>query len=368
MKVALVYDRINKWGGAERVLLALKEIFPKALLYTSVHSGKNAAWADIFKKQGIYTSFLQKIPKASTSHELFAFFMPLAFENLDFDDFDLVISLTSEAAKGIITKPKTIHICYCLTPTRYLWSGYEDYFKSPFLKLISYPMVSYLRKWDKLAAKRPDAYIAISKEVQNRIKKYYGIDSVVVYPPVDQTIFNQKSKSKFSNANSNYFLIVSRLVPYKRVDLAVKVFNKLKLPLKIIGVGSEYKRLCSMAKSNIDFLGNLTDNDLLRYYKGCVALVFPGNEDFGLTIIEAQIFGKPVIAYKKGGALETVIEGKTGLFFYPQEESALEDAVKKLLKLKLKDRDCFENALKFNKEQFKKQFIKEINNIINKNI
>src|SRR3989338_8390229 len=188
MKVALVYDRVNKWGGAERVLLALHELFPDAPLYTSVYDRKKASWADVFDPsagsgQGIKTSFLQKIP-FSTRHELFAALMPLAFESFSFDEYDLVISVTSEAAKGIITKPKTMHICYCLTPTRYLWSGYNDYFKNPYFRFISKPLVSYLRFWDKIAAQRPDAYIAISKEVQGRIKKYYGRESTVIYPSV----------------------------------------------------------------------------------------------------------------------------------------------------------------------------------------
>src|ERR1035437_3756793 len=179
MKVALVYDRVNKWGGAERVLLALHKIFPEAPLFTSVYNAESAAWAKVFD---VRTSFLQNFPKAKTAHELYAVLMPLAFESFNFDNFDLVISVTSEAAKGIITKPSTLHICYCLTPTRYLWSGYNDYFKSSIFKLISKPLVSYLRFWDKIAAKRPDEYIAISIEVKNRIKKYYKRDSEVVYP------------------------------------------------------------------------------------------------------------------------------------------------------------------------------------------
>ena len=182
MKVALVYDRINKWGGAERVLLALHKLFPNAPIFTSVYSPQKAPWANDLK---VKPSFLQKYPHVINNHELYPFLMPVAFERFNFTGFDLVISLTSEAAKGIVTKPGTVHICYCLTPTRYLWSGHEEYFKNPTLRFFSRPVVSYLRKWDKAAAKRPDTFIAISKEVQKRIKKYYGRESMVIYPPVE---------------------------------------------------------------------------------------------------------------------------------------------------------------------------------------
>lgn len=375
MRVALVYDRLNKWGGAERVLLALHKIFPDAPLYTSVYDPQKAPWAKVFKVQ---TSFLQNFPFA-INHELFAWLMPLAFESFNFDEFDLAISVTSEAAKGIITKPKTKHICYCLTPTRYLWSGYDIYFSNPILRFLSGPVVAYLKFWDKIAAQRPDAYIAISKEVQGRIKKYYNRDSEVVYPPVEiygrkwmigdsnlkmddrRSIKPQSSTFKdrpstFYNLSS-YFLIVSRMVPYKKIDLVVKAFNKLKLPLKIIGTGSEIARLKGMAGSTVEFLGNLTEEELVGYYKGCQALIFPGIEDFGLTILEAQSFGKPVIAFKAGGALETIIEGKTGLFFEKQNVESLIAAIKEFNRLAINPKDCIENAEKFSFGRFKKEFM-----------
>ena len=180
MRVALVYDRVNKWGGAERVLLALNKIFPKADLFTSVYNKEKAEWAKVFN---VKTTFLQKFPLAKSSHQFYATLMPIAFENLNFEGYDLVISVTSESAKGIITKPETLHICYCLTPNRYLWSSFDDYFTNPLLRFISKPAVSYLRMWDKTSAQRPDKYIAISTAVKDRIKKYYGKDSEVIYPP-----------------------------------------------------------------------------------------------------------------------------------------------------------------------------------------
>lgn len=364
MKVALVYDRVNKWGGAERVLLALHEMFPKAPLYTSVYNPLTAPWAKVFPK--IIPSFLQNFPLA-TRHELYAALMPLAFESFSFDEYDLVISVTSEAAKGIITKPKTLHICYCLTPTRYLWSGYEDYFRDKAFRLLSKPVISYLRAWDKVAAQRPDTYIAISKEVQERIKKYYGRESTVVYPPATLASSSGKDITKrYTLDASGYFLVVSRLVSYKRIDIAVWAFNELRLPLEIVGVGSQEQSLKRMAGPTIEFLGNLTDNELLSYYKGCRALIFPGYEDFGLTTVEAQSFGKPVIAYGKGGALEAVIEGKTGIFFYEQTSNALTKAVKQFQNSHFSSEDCVEQARRFNKKRFQEEFMALITEFLRK--
>jgi len=357
MKVALVYDRLNKWGGAERVLLALHELFPSAPLYTSVYDRKKTPWASVFD---VRVSFLQKFPFA-VHHEFYAPLMALAFEGFNFDGFDLVISVTSEAAKGILTKPGTTHVCYCLTPTRYLWSGYEEYFKNPVLRFVSKPVVSYLKFWDKIGSSRPDAFIAISEEVKSRIKKYYGKDSTVVYPPVKIT--DQKLKDQSPAIRDNYFLIVSRLVTYKRVDIAVKTFNKLKLPLKIVGVGHEMGKLKNMAGPTIEFLGNLTDEELVSYYSGCRALIFPGLEDFGLTILEAQNFGKPVIAFRAGGALETILEGKTGLFFDEPTVESLKRALERFNKLKIDPEDCKTQARKFSFEQFKKNFMEKIEEI-----
>jgi len=367
MKVALVYDRVNKWGGAERVLLALHELFPDAPLYTSVHNPQKASWAKVFD---VRSSFLQKFPLASSMHEAYPYLMPSVFESFSFDEYDLVISITSEAAKGIITKPKTMHLCYCLTPTRYLWSGYEDYFSHPLLRFISKPIVSYLKYWDKKAAQRPDVYVAISQEVKKRIKTYYNRDSEVIYPPVT---LSTKKKLSAHEEKEPYFLVVSRLVPYKHVELAVRVCTKLNLNLKIIGAGSQEAALRTIAGPTIELLGSLTDTDVIRYYSGSYALIFPGKEDFGLTVLEAQKFGKPVIAYKDGGALETIIEGKTGTFFYPQTEKGLEKTLKRFIKenkslsrvgyRRKYEKACIEQAKKFEKAIFKKQFLSFIKSL-----
>ena len=354
MKVALVYDRVNKWGGAERVLLALREIWPEAPLYTSVYNPKTAPWAKVFK---VIPSFLQGFPAVKSNHEFYAPLMPLAFENFNFDDYDVVISVTSEAAKGIITKPKTLHLCYCLTPTRYLWSGYNQHFDTPLKKTLSLPLIENLKKWDLVAAQRPDDYLAISKTVQERIKKYYSRESEVVYPPVDINKFKvQSSKCKAKIQNSKFFLMVSRLVKYKNVDLVVEAFNQLKWELRIVGGGREMGKLRKKAGENIRFMGHLTDELLLDYYQNCQAVIFPQEEDFGLVPLEAQACGKPVIAYRSGGATETIAEGKTGLFFYPQTAEGL---VKALGQFKTKDfleEDCRRQAEKFGQARFAKEF------------
>lgn len=352
MKVALVYDRVNKIGGAERVLETLHQIWPKALLYTAVYHPKTASWAKKFK---VVSSFLNRFPFAKKRHEAYPYLMPLAFESFNFDEYDVVISVTSEAAKGIITKPKTLHICYCLTPTRYLWSGYEDYFRNKTFRFLTKPVVAYLRYWDRIAAQRPDIYLATCENVRGRIKKYYGRKAEIIYPPLDIEKWKMPQRKK----RENYFLVVSRLdFGYKKVDLAVEAFNQLGLPLKIIGAGSQMGKLKKIARKNIEFLGQLTDRELLGYYQGCQAVIFPQEEDFGLVPLEAQASGRPVIAYRGGGALETVIDGRTGLFFASQTPEALIKAVKRFEASQFKPQVCRQNAVRFSQERFKKE-IKE---------
>lgn len=360
-KVAIVYDRVNKFGGAERVLLTLHEMFPDAPLYTSVYDKKNAKWADVFPK--IYTSFLQNIPILRNYHELMGWLMPLAFESFGFKEYDIVISVTSEAAKGIITGTNTFHVCYCLTPTRYLWSGYDEYFKNPFLRFVSKPIVNYLRWWDKVASQRPDKYIAISTEVSQRIKKYYGRDSEIIFPPTDLDhknsllrVASQTSRSFLLDLNLGYYLYVGRLVKYKKVDLLVDTFNDLGLPLVIVGSGSEEYSLKHKARSNITFLGHVSDEELSKIYQNAKAFLMPQDEDFGITAVEAQSFGVPVIAYKSGGALDTVINNKTGVFFDEQTVPSLKKAIAKFDTIRFNDGYLITNAKRFSKKIFKEKF------------
>jgi glycosyltransferase involved in cell wall biosynthesis len=352
-KVAIVYDRINKFGGAERVLLTLHEMFPNAPLYTSLYNKETAKWADVFPK--VYTSFLQNIPILKNHHELLGWLMPMAFEQFDFNKYDFVISVTSESAKGIITGTNTFHICYMLTPTRYLWSGYGEYFTNPIFRFISKPIVNYLRWWDRVASTRPDKIVSISSEVQKRVKKYYGRDSEVIFPPAD-LISSNPSNTKLGD----YYLYVGRLVRYKRVDLLIEVFNDLGLSLVIVGTGSEERRLKQKAKKNIAFLGSVSDNDLVNIYSKAKAFLMPQNEDFGITAVEAQSFGVPVIAYNRGGTKDTVVDGKTGVLFNSQTKQSLSDAVTRFDTISFDKRYLITNAKRFSKDLFKEKFFKLI--------
>ncbi len=340
MRVALVYDWLDSWGGAERLLLNLAKIFPQAPVYTSLYRPKKASFAKNFPK--IKTSFLQKF--SFLGHRLLAPLMPLAFESFNFDNFDLVISITSFAAKGLITKPGTKHLCYLLTPTRFLW--FPNLYQN---QKIPRPIKNYLKSWDKIAAQRPDKIIAISQTVQERCQKIYKRDCPVIYPPLDKKfLFSNKRKKERKEAD--FFLVVSRLERQKRVDLAIKAFNDLGWPLVIIGTGSQKKKLKKMAKKNVKFLGRVSDQELVNYYQQTQALIFPQEEDFGLVVLEALSQKTPIIAYRAGGAMETVQEGKTGLFFYPQNRAIL----KKTL-LKYHKNDYNKNNFRFGLDKFSQE-------------
>ncbi len=357
-KVAIVYDRVNKIGGAERVLESLFKIYPKATLYTSVYDKKKATWA---RNKKVIPSFLQKIPFVQNHHELIPYLMPLAFENFDFSNYELVISVTSEAAKGIITQPSTKHICLCLTPTRYLWSGYDEYFKNKALKIIGYPVIWYLKKWDEIASTRPDKFISISKNVEDRIKKYYKRNSFLIYPPSD-LLYTKKTKS-LKPKEKDYFLVVSRLTSYKRIDLAVRAATKLSVPLVVVGEGSEWEKLDAVAGPNVVFKGKISDEELISYYKNCKAFIFPGKEDFGITMVEAQLAGKPIIAYKGGGAIEIVKNGKTGIFFKEQTVESLISVLKKFRSSRYNSVACINNGKRFSEEKFIIEMKAFINNL-----
>lgn len=361
MKVALVYDRVNKWGGAERVLLALHAMYPHAPLFTSVYDKKKAPWAKTFT---IKTSFLQNIPFIKSHHELFPFLMPLAFAFFSFKKYDLVISVTSEYAKGIITTGKTKHLCICLTPTRYLWSGYSEYFQNKIFRLITSPFVWILRRWDLEIAQLPDSYIAISTEVQKRIKKYYNKSSSIVFPPVPKLPAIKKSRL----FEKDYFLVVSRLskfTSYKRVDVAVKAANVAKASLIVIGDGNK-EAFGKIAGPTVHFVGKVSDELLATYYANCQALIFPAYEDFGLVMAEALSFGKPVIAYQKGGAVDIVRQGRTGTFFASQTATSLAKTLKSFQKGRYNSSICKKEAERFSEKAFQKGVKQAVSELIHK--
>lgn len=358
MNIALVHDWITNVAGAERVMLVLKDLFPEAPIFTSVFD-KEAAKP--FAKYDIRTSFLQKIPLMKKKRELLIPFTPLAFEQFDLSKYDLVISSSTMAAKGIITKPNTKHICYCHTPPRYIWEPSVDpRAKAGKLQFIRKNISHNMRIWDEVAAARVDAFIANSNYIKDRIAKYYRRDAAVVYPPVDVDRFKPAGKTKIKE----YFLCVGRLVDYKRYDIVIKAFNDLKLPLKIIGQGPEKKHLQKMAKKNIEFLGFISDAQIKKCYSEARAFVFAAEEDFGIVPVEAMASGRPVIAYGVGGAAETVIDGVTGAKFFEQTPQCLIEAVRKFDHTKYDSEKIRQHAEKFSTERFKKEFIDTINRLI----
>ncbi len=360
MNIALVHDWITSVAGAERVMLDLSEMYPKAPIYTSViEKGK----APVFDKKDVRTSFLQKYKLIRKKRELLVPLIYFAFENIDLSKHDLVISSTTGGAKALILKPKTTHICYCHTPPRYLWYPRLDPRSTTgSFKFLRKWTRGWLKKWDLESSKRPDHYIANSKNVQKRIKDTYGFDSKVIYPPVDV----EKYKPKKTIKTDDYFLFVSRLVGYKRCDLVIEAFNELGLPLKIIGNGPEKERLQKMSKSNIEFMGFVEDDEMVRYYQEAKAFVFAAEEDFGIVPVEAMAAGRPVIAYGAGGALETVKAGLSGVFFKEQTAESLISAVKEFKVEDYDSKKIIKYAEKFSKKRFMKEFAEHVNSITNK--
>lgn len=356
MKIALVHEYLNQFGGAERVLQVLCAMFPDAPIYTLFYDVD--ATGRVFEGREIRTSFLQKIPFVNQYHYFFPLLMPLAIEQFDFSGFDIVISISASFAKGIITKPQTKHICYCLTPSRFLWDDSQKFmeeFNYPVLiKKILPPFISYLRLWDREASYRVDEFLAISDFVKERIKKYYLRDSRLIYPPVNT------DKFYVSKNIGNYFFMAGRLVSYKRFDIVIEAFNRLGWPLKIAGVGSEMKRLKKVTKDNIEFLGLVSDERLAKLYSEAKAFIFPQEEDFGITPLEAMASGRPVIAYHGGGALETVLEGKTGTFFDEQTDTSLMKCLKIFDESKFKSENCLIQASKFSVEIFKNKIYQSV--------
>lgn len=353
MKIAFVYDRINKFGGAERVLLSLHRLYPDAPILTLVHDSKTSGWTKGIK---IIPTFLNKIPFLRQRHEWLAPLAPMAFETFDLSGYEVIISVTSGDAKSVLTKPHQLHLCYCLTPTRYFWSGVGEYQGDIKMKWLPEFLKKYFRLVDLLTSTRPDQYISISQEVKKRVKKYYNRDSTVIYPCIEDKFYSKKA---IPFDRRKHFLIVSRLVPYKRVDLAISAFNQLKLPLVVVGVGSELGRLKKPAHSNITFVGEISDDQLIKYYREAKAVIFSQEEDFGLVPLEAQALGTPVIAFGKGGALETVIAGKTGLFFTEQTLSSLLSAIEKFSRSTFKLKDLQQNAARFRFSTFSAEFKNE---------
>src|SRR3989442_851957 len=316
LRVALVHNWLVTLGGADRVLLALHEVFPQAPVFVGLH--ELSRLPDSFRRLDVRATWLQQIPGAARRHRLLVPLMPLAFSRLVLRGYDLVIS-SSHACAHSVSVPGALHICYCHTPMRYAWDLQDEYLAA--LPSMARPaarlMLAWLRRRDRAAAAGVGQFIANSQHVASRIRRHYGREAPVIYPPVDVDFFTPSGEPE------DFYLIVSRLVPYKRVDVAVEAFNRLARPLVIVGDGPERGRLQSMAGPHVRFVGELGDAAVRRYYRQCRALVFPGEEDFGLVPVEAQACGRPVVAYGRGGALESVAPGATGIFFAEQTPDAL---------------------------------------------
>lgn len=358
MKLAIVHDYLNQYGGAERVVEVLHELYPDAPIYTSIYTPDTMP--SVFREMDIRTSFLQKFPMLNKYFKYYLLFYPRAMEGLDIRGYDVVLSSSSAFAKGVKLDNDVLHICYCYTPTRFVWD-YDNYVKkeefSKFVTKILPLAIKKIKRWDLSTIKRVDYFIAISNNIKEKIKRFYNRDSVVIYPPVDVPIFHEQTKVE------DYFLIVSRLNSYKNIDLVVKAFNNLDLKLKIVGIGPFKKNLENMVRGkNIEFLGKVSDKELVKLYGQCRALIFPGEEDFGITPLEAQASGRPVIVYAGGGALETIIEEETGLFFKENSPRSLVDTINRFIKIEdhFDRKKVRENALKFNKEVFKRELKKYI--------
>lgn len=354
MKLALVHDYLNQAGGAERVVECLHEVFPSSPIFTSIYDRKRMP--EIFRTMDIRTSFMQHLPFVMKQFKKYLPLYPSAFESFDLSAYDTILSSSSAWGKGI-KKPKgAVHICYCHSPMRFVWM-YEDYMEKEeygaLIRMILPPILKRLKKWDLKTTESVDHFIANSATTQKRIKLYYGRDSEVIHPPVDTSFFKP-----YNSKIEDCYLVVSRLNPYKHIDLAVEAFNELGLPLYVIGFGPDEKRLKRLAGPNIKFLGRLPDSEIVKHYSRCRAFILPGEEDFGLTPVEAQACGKPVIAYRAGGALESVVEGQTGVFFDKQEKESLIGAVRKFDGMSFDPARIRENALRFDKSNFKRK-IKE---------
>lgn len=349
MKLALVHDYLIQNGGAEKVLEVFGSLWPDSPIYTLLFDPERLP---TFQGRDIRTSFLERLPFGRQKYQWYLPLMPTATEHYDLSDFDVVLSSTSAFAKGVITRDDALHICYCHTPTRYLWSdthSYVDELRVPgFVKMLLPPVLSRLRLWDKTAADRVDVFVANSKTVQSRIQKYYRRDAQVIHPPVDTHRFQIAPTSAIST--SPYFLTGGRLVAYKRYDLVIQAANRTKLPLKVFGTGPIEDDLKKMAGSHIEFLGRVSQEEQARLYQGALAFIHPQEEDFGITPVESMASGRPVIAYKKGGATETVVEGLSGEFFQEQIWEEVAD-----LMLRFDERRYDPQAIKAHAEQFSKE-------------
>jgi glycosyltransferase involved in cell wall biosynthesis len=352
VKVAIVHYWLVNMRGGEKVVDALCEMFPSADIYTHAYDASKVSAR--IRAHSVRTTWISRLPWPTRLYRSYLPFMPLALEQLDLRDYDLVISSESGPAKGVLVSPEAVHICYCHTPMRYLWDGAADYSRSMSApkRWLAAPILHYLRMWDFTTAQRVDRFVANSHNVRRRIARWYGRDADVVYPPVTTP------ELQSTTTPGDYYVLAGQLVGYKRADLAVRAFGRSGRNLIVIGDGEVRKRLEREAGPTVRFLGWQPDAELWRYLTGCRALVFPGEEDFGITPIEAMAAGRPVIAFGRGGARETVVDDVTGIFFEEQTEEALLDAIDRFERRTdtFDPRRIAAHARQFSRERFHAEF------------
>ena len=350
MKIAIVTDWLTNYGGAESVISAFHDLFPDASIYTTMY--KPEKMRELGKLKKIKTSFLQKIP--GVKHQWMLGLMPMAVEMMDLDEFDVVLSSCHSVSKGVITKPETLHISYCHTPMRYAWESWDFETRLQKFPKMLHPIIrrqiKKIRRWDKAAAQRVDEYIANSNYIKGKIKEHYQRKADVIYPPVHCETFEPVEKPK-----ADFYFSAGRLIPYKKFDLLVKAFNESGKKLVIAGTGPELEKLRKMAKENVEVLGYVKDKKLKELYANCKGFLFPQMEDAGIVPLEAMASGRPVIAYNKGGSLDTMIDGKTGVFFEKQTVESLNKAIEKFEGMKFDSKAIRKHAEKYDVEVFKEK-------------
>jgi len=346
-KVAIFYDWLNQWGGAEKVLLNLIELYPDAPVYTLVHNPKKTSWLPPATK--VITSFINRLPYSKNNSIIYTPLYDIALEQFDFSNFDIVISTTSTVGHCLKTLPSTLFVCYFHNINRHLYHN---------------RLLNFYRKIDYVYSRRPDKIICNSQTVSKRIQSTYQLTPQIINPGINTEYFVPKGN------NRNYYFIVSRLVPHKRMDIAIKAFVKNKLPLIVAGTGRQENFLKNIAKNapNITFVGNINNTELLRYYQNCTALICPQLEDFGLSAIEAQSCGRPVIGYGRGGNTETIVNLKTGIFFTHQTAKSLQHAITIFQNTKIDPADCRQNALRYSDKTFMLKFRQSIESLWKKHL
>lgn len=349
LRVALVHDWLTGMRGGEKCLEVLCELFPDAPLFTLLHIPGSVS--PTIEARTIRTSFVQQLPEAANHYRRYLPLFPRAIESLDLADFDVIISTSHCVAKGAIVRPGALHVCYCHTPMRYVWDQYQEYFgkgrAGVGTRMAMSVAAPYLRRWDVRTAQRVHHFIANSQNVRERIVRIYRRDAEVIFPPVDVGRFTVTREAR------ECFLMVTALVPYKRIDLAVEAFNRSGKRLLIVGKGPELERLRAIAHPNVEFVGWSSDDELARLYRRAIALVFPGEEDFGIVPLEAMASGTPVIAFAKGGALETVVEGRTGIFFRERSVDALLAALDRASSVSWDPARVRQHALSFSRDIYR---------------